>query len=655
VRSLVLVLERSSNLKPSEIFIAMLHTSFDEFKLLVRNAVTIVVDDSPLVDSTEYELFSEVTNEDLRTAIESYQESETDRYKNLLLAELTKGQPDDPRGFFSDLVKPNKNSPNAYYDLLTLQFYTQKPKARHKTVDIETLDDIRNRIETQHLDRVWLLTDRRATGKISNSEWERLTAKELKKLHIQSYLLGRGGINAMTLQDKQYVDSLLRQEMAYFRNFAQELRDNKLTIGKFRDRASMYVAKTRGFYEEGKHRSAIENDFILERRVRRAVESCQECLDYAAKGWVKIGELPTPTYQCTCRSRCKCIKEYSKDWEKLREPKQQSTPAQPPKPAKLNPALNKPKNPEPDATTYKSAIALGKKEFGALLENLRTEYDIHQNDVGNIIKRKAELTAALLPIQNSTTSADRAKFLELIGEALDLDVKQVDMRAKYEKAQQQNLNKIYEKLIKKSSITEQEANDWANKIYLFGRVRQIESEPFWRKELALFYRVSNGKISTLDEVSAKEIDRGYADLKRRKIDIAQNYSKTDNLYRASKIREMLWHELSHHIEFTYPDIAEIDVEWRKKVSLNKLIQLYPNSTDPEALLEEAFPSTKFFTPYTGKVYSATIENGKRFEATEVLTTGSEAISSIEQIERYLSSKVDFEHLHLILGLLSKKR
>lgn len=302
---------------------------YNDFASVVREmAQPVSIDDSPLLEVELLFAIADITDQDFIDAIADFAETIPSPYSNLLIAELADNTPkrslpdlptlaEDNRGLFSNLIeKASVNPIITLYDQGTLN-YAVKTNKRYQTVDVNTIADVVARIESKHYDKIQQLVERRGLGKIKNSEFERLTAKELKSLHTQSYLLGRGGLNAMTSKDKMTLQNLIRDELTYFKKFAQDLRDNKLSMPQFRDRASMYSEKSRGFYEKGKEFSALENGFVVERRVRLSSESCEPCLTYASLSWQPIGTLPTPTYQCNCRSRCKCIKEYSKDIDKL--------------------------------------------------------------------------------------------------------------------------------------------------------------------------------------------------------------------------------------------------------------------------------------------------------------------------------------------------
>ncbi len=149
--------------------------------------------------------------------------------------------------------------------------------------------------------------------KISLSTWEETTAIALKNLHIQSYLLGRGGKGAMEQRDYGLIGYRLRREYQYLRKFAEEIRTKGISEAEFFRRLEMYSSAGSGLFEKAKTEGHIKAGFAWERRIRTKTESCQPCIIFEGMGWQPIGTLPAPTEQCNCRSNCGCFKEFSKE------------------------------------------------------------------------------------------------------------------------------------------------------------------------------------------------------------------------------------------------------------------------------------------------------------------------------------------------------
>lgn len=640
------------------------------FASVVREmAQPVYIDDSPLLEVELLFAIADITDEDLIEAITEFNDTIPSPYSDLLIANLVDKTPKrslNTKGLFSNLVdKFSVNPIISLYDQGTLN-YAVKTNKRYQTVDVKTIEDVVARIESKHYDRIQQLVERRGLGKIKNSEFERLTAKELKSLHTQSYLLGRGGINAMTSKDKMVLQNLIRDELTYFKKFAQDLRDNKLSMPQFRDRASMYSEKSRGFYEKGREFSALENGFVVERRVRLSSESCEPCLNYASLSWQPIGALPTPTYQCNCRSRCKCIKEYSKDLDKLSKEtdtqNQNNTPQVNPKPPDKKPIIEPtPKQKEPaQKFNFEDAIAKGKKLIGKDLDNFQaTVSNLNDEILAQEVQLNKLLKAAeAYAIANPTNLDDLFDDLDIFAPLNPadqaykefrqmLDTKKAEAKFKMIVAH----DEIVGTLVRASPITDQMATDWIRGV-------SLEEIPYgkrdeWKNEMRLFYRISGGKISTLKAVGVDNNYTGaYATYNKGNISLGQSLSRYRDISDRDNMRDVLWHEMSHHIQYSNQIVREVEVNWRTAVAGKELEFVDPNNADNGM----GYPSPKFRDQYTGRYYDPIDyldKNGKpsTMSVTEVLTTGAQQLSHAKNLIEHLFAGDYREHLYLTAGLL----
>lgn len=150
-------------------------------------------------------------------------------------------------------------------------------------------------------------------GKIELSEWTRQTALQLKELHSQQYLLGRGGLKNMTQRDYGILGARLKKEYKYLNGFAKDIRDNSMTIAQFQARLKLYLSSTDASYQAARREAHKDAGFDFERRRLGTKNNCDPCASYAGMGWVAIGTLPSIATQCDCKANCKCFFEYSKD------------------------------------------------------------------------------------------------------------------------------------------------------------------------------------------------------------------------------------------------------------------------------------------------------------------------------------------------------
>lgn len=159
-------------------------------------------------------------------------------------------------------------------------------------------------------DNLTSLTDKMISGKMSLADWQRQFAQELKDAYIVNAQIGRGGKNAMTQADYGRIGQRLRGEYKYLNDFAKEIANGDLSAAQIQARVDQYAAGTRKAYYDGRTAAAKDGGFTEERRILNPAEHCEDCLDYAGKGWQPIGTLPEPGEGSQCRNNCKCEKEY---------------------------------------------------------------------------------------------------------------------------------------------------------------------------------------------------------------------------------------------------------------------------------------------------------------------------------------------------------
>lgn len=154
--------------------------------------------------------------------------------------------------------------------------------------------------------RITTASDALRTGNSTVAEWQATMREEIKRTHLQSEALLRGGWKQMTPADYGRVGARVKEQYRYLDNFTKELEQGKqITDGGFMARARMYAASARvGFHDElGKMLLGI--GYTEERNVLHPAEHCAECVDMSALGWVPIGTVvPIGSRQCLGNDKC---------------------------------------------------------------------------------------------------------------------------------------------------------------------------------------------------------------------------------------------------------------------------------------------------------------------------------------------------------------
>lgn len=148
-------------------------------------------------------------------------------------------------------------------------------------------------------------------GEISLETWQTETAYALRKLHIQSAILGRGGSDRMTREDYLAIGRILKEEYRFLRGFAQDINNGNLTQAQFEARLRLYANRAYLSFALMQQLNYREAGYLyMQRFLDRNAAHCPDCFSYATAGIKPIGTLPLPTQQCLCRANCKCFVRY---------------------------------------------------------------------------------------------------------------------------------------------------------------------------------------------------------------------------------------------------------------------------------------------------------------------------------------------------------
>ncbi|NEP60318.1 MAG: hypothetical protein F6K31_25500 [Symploca sp. SIO2G7] len=159
------------------------------------------------------------------------------------------------------------------------------------------------------------------SGQLSLEQFQRLAASNIKQIHLAEAILGAGGVEVMTparflivarqLKRQYYtgIDPLTRDRFG-LKHLAADIVDG-ISEAQLANRLRMYGDAAKVSFWSVKTDVARSQDNTEARRVLgRTHQHCEQCLRYAALGWVSIEQLILPTQQCECRSQCKCTVEF---------------------------------------------------------------------------------------------------------------------------------------------------------------------------------------------------------------------------------------------------------------------------------------------------------------------------------------------------------
>lgn len=136
--------------------------------------------------------------------------------------------------------------------------YTYDPKSRRfrapdgRYVSSAQVVGLREHIITAKTARTASLVNSLYAGTLSPSSFVLAMRDEIKRTVMMEYMLGRGGLNAMTQADYGRIGAILKPQYKYLNNFTTQIMDGKVTKDRAVQRAAMYIDSTRNAHERAK-------------------------------------------------------------------------------------------------------------------------------------------------------------------------------------------------------------------------------------------------------------------------------------------------------------------------------------------------------------------------------------------------------------------
>jgi hypothetical protein len=156
-------------------------------------------------------------------------------------------------------------------------------------------------------------------SRINISEWQVKMYEELKSAHIASAAAARGGFAQLTQSDLGRIGSIIKDELKFLRRFGLQIENGETLLdGRFLQRAQMYIEASRETYHIFLALEVSSRGYQFEESKLHPADHCTtgiSCVGEAAKGRVEIGGTAVIGGR-TCRTKCKCSKNYFKTMEK---------------------------------------------------------------------------------------------------------------------------------------------------------------------------------------------------------------------------------------------------------------------------------------------------------------------------------------------------
>jgi hypothetical protein len=193
-------------------------------------------------------------------------------------------------------------------------------------------------------DELESLTRRYLAGSLDIAEWEESARSTIKAAHMATAAIAAGGRDRMGPIQAGRAGSRIRREYEYLFNLSRSVERGDVSDAQLLARIRLFGLGSTRAYEAARRGEMINAGFSEEARFTHATNSCGPCLDYASRGWVPIGTLPSTGTECDCVSNCKCTFSYRgkrsapADSESAPEPPPAlAAQSRPPAPSKLPP------------------------------------------------------------------------------------------------------------------------------------------------------------------------------------------------------------------------------------------------------------------------------------------------------------------------------
>jgi hypothetical protein len=148
------------------------------------------------------------------------------------------------------------------------------------------------------------------SGQIGAQEWYDTMRAKMKLVHTIEGSIAKGGWGRMSQADWGAIGQISKFQYGKLANFARQIVNGEQPLnGRGLVRTGMYAEAGRGTYQQMLRREADNNGYTEERRVRSAVDSCDDCVNYEAEGWQPIGTLPS-IGDSQCLTHCQCEFEF---------------------------------------------------------------------------------------------------------------------------------------------------------------------------------------------------------------------------------------------------------------------------------------------------------------------------------------------------------
>jgi len=154
------------------------------------------------------------------------------------------------------------------------------------------------------------LATRMVNGNISFEQWQEQSKGLVKESHVNMTRLGRGGKDrTFGIHYLETGNDLRTVHYPALKQFAQDIKDGKLTDKQIVARARLYGGASKTAFERARTAQDYNNPTLLRigrRRLGSCRNHCDDCIRYAMIGWQPLEQVILPGTNCACHGNCCC-------------------------------------------------------------------------------------------------------------------------------------------------------------------------------------------------------------------------------------------------------------------------------------------------------------------------------------------------------------
>lgn len=150
-----------------------------------------------------------------------------------------------------------------------------------------------------------------ARGKIPIATLKTNLQAILRRQALAAAVIGVGGVGNLTSNVLAAVQRQLSVQFEKLDGFISSLSERDITQ-RDRSRANLYANSSHMISQTAQRQFSLDTygeENLEERRFLGGSEHCEDCIAYAAEGWVPAGSLPAPGEGSVCGASCRCTIE----------------------------------------------------------------------------------------------------------------------------------------------------------------------------------------------------------------------------------------------------------------------------------------------------------------------------------------------------------